>query len=130
MVHFPPNEGPPKQTEVGFLTLFEHYGYVQVGSHMKKPKSPVWVVCSESHYSVFFAPGGMPGDGEDWAPFDLHYYDELAAQDVVIRMTVTPGGGVQQESKRDEEMTPPLNHCIRTKWRNASIDWNGAEELL
>ena len=32
----------------------------------------VWVVCSESHYSVFFAPGGMPGAGDDWEAFDLY----------------------------------------------------------
>lgn len=38
------------------LTLFENYGNVQCGAHFKEPRLPVWVVCSESHYSVLFGP--------------------------------------------------------------------------
>lgn len=26
-----------------------------MGNHLKTPESPVWVVCSESHYSVLFS---------------------------------------------------------------------------
>lgn len=44
--------GVEKRARVGLLTLFEWYRYVTVGHHMKSPQSPVWVVCSESHFSV------------------------------------------------------------------------------
>ena len=39
--------GTPQQGEVGFLTLFEKYEYVEVGPFLKNPKWPIWVVCSE-----------------------------------------------------------------------------------
>lgn len=41
--------------EVGFLSLFESYNYIEVGSFLKEPRYPIWVVCSESHYSVLFS---------------------------------------------------------------------------
>ena len=47
--------GVNSRSDVGFLTLFEHYGYMAVGEHFKQPAAPVWVVCSESHYSTLFA---------------------------------------------------------------------------
>eukprot|EP00960_Hanusia_phi_P076173 768524-Hanusia_phi.AAC.6 len=43
------------KTEIGFFSLFEHYRSIEVGSLLKNPKYPVWVVCSESHFSVFFS---------------------------------------------------------------------------
>jgi len=47
--------GIDKQSEIGFLTLFEAYGYFNVGSFLKNPKLPIWIVCSESHYSILFS---------------------------------------------------------------------------
>ena len=47
--------GVPSRTQVGFLTLLEHLNYTQVGEHMKRPEYPIWVVGSESHYTVLFA---------------------------------------------------------------------------
>ena len=35
--------------EIGFLTLFEHYKSIEVGSFFKNPRYPVWVVCSERY---------------------------------------------------------------------------------
>ncbi|KAI4339697.1 hypothetical protein MLD38_024609 [Melastoma candidum] len=42
--------------EVGFLTLLESLNFCKVGQHLKCPKWPIWVVGSESHYTVLFAP--------------------------------------------------------------------------
>ena len=47
--------GIPERSDIGMLTLFEHYGHVRVGSNLKLPQTPVWVLCSESHYSVLFS---------------------------------------------------------------------------
>eukprot|EP00903_Cladosiphon_okamuranus_P016847 g15536.t1 len=47
--------GVPERARVGFLTLFEAYKHVEVGDRLKTPETPVWVVCSESHYSVLFS---------------------------------------------------------------------------
>ncbi|CAL1412294.1 unnamed protein product [Linum trigynum] len=41
--------------EVGFLTLLESLNFCKVGHHLKTPKWPIWVIGSESHYTVLFA---------------------------------------------------------------------------
>ena len=45
-------KGAHKQSAVGFLSLFEHYDIIRVGSFFKDPQFPIWVICSESHYTV------------------------------------------------------------------------------
>lgn len=48
-------KGIPTTVEVGFLTLLESLNFCKVGQHLKCPKWPIWVVGSESHYTVLFA---------------------------------------------------------------------------
>ena len=123
---------------VGMLTLFEHYGHVRVGRRFKEPEYPVWVLCSESHYSVLFtldrdATTAVAGRR------DFFYYDELGKQEELYRLTVdcvAGAGGPDEEDTRgaveqkDGDLTPPIEHVIRTRWKGAAIDWNGAEALL
>ena len=46
--------GVEVRPRVGFLSLLEHYNYVKVGDFLKCPRLPVWLVGSESHYTVLF----------------------------------------------------------------------------
>ena len=46
---------------VGYLTYLEAMRYVQVGSHFKKPLLPIWVIGSESHYTVLCAHAHIAG---------------------------------------------------------------------
>ncbi|XP_010534039.1 PREDICTED: ubiquitin carboxyl-terminal hydrolase FAM188A-like [Tarenaya hassleriana] len=48
-------KGISKTVEVGFLTLLESLNFCKVGQNLKCPKWPIWVVGSESHYTVLFA---------------------------------------------------------------------------
>ena len=48
-------KGIPSSVEVGFLTLLEALNLCKVGQYLKRPKWPIWVVGSESHYTVLFA---------------------------------------------------------------------------
>eukprot|EP00262_Sarcandra_glabra_P005253 TRINITY_DN1665_c0_g1_i1.p1 TRINITY_DN1665_c0_g1~~TRINITY_DN1665_c0_g1_i1.p1 ORF type:complete len:601 (+),score=92.34 TRINITY_DN1665_c0_g1_i1:291-2093(+) len=48
-------KGIPSSVEVGFLTLLESLNFCKVGQLLKCPKWPIWVVGSESHYTVLFA---------------------------------------------------------------------------
>ena len=48
-------KGIQKRSEIGFLTFYEHYGHFEVGEYLKKPILPIWIVCSESHYSILFS---------------------------------------------------------------------------
>jgi len=48
-------KGVNKNSDVGFLSFFEAFGYFTVGENLKTPKVPIWIVCSESHYTVMFS---------------------------------------------------------------------------
>lgn len=81
--------GIHKRSEIGLLSLFEHYGSCKVGSHLKSPEFPMWVVCSESHYSVVFARDRqIARDDTPQDQFDVYYYDGLSLQDDEIRLTI------------------------------------------
>ena len=53
--------GVVARQSVGYLTFLEALRYVRVGSFYKAPLLPVWVVGSESHYSVLCADAHVPG---------------------------------------------------------------------
>ncbi|CAM9718851.1 unnamed protein product [Ectocarpus fasciculatus] len=189
--------GVSERGRVGFLTLFEAYKHVEVGDCLKNPETPIWVVCSESHYSVLFgvdsaivsppqpttatredsrrllvggtggatakcAPadtsgqgkggptsgdgsGGRKNHGADLAllpqdhmeAFDLEYYDGLGRQDETIRLTVDQrhdgGDGAPPpttDSEENDALIPPLDLVIRTRWPEATVDWNGTDPIL
>lgn len=140
--------GVPRRGLVGFLTLQEAYGYYEVGDYYKSPQVPVWVVYSESHYSVLFSTEARLLDGERKAPcgveecvsqaagtsqaFDLYYWDMLANQDETIRMTVTPSQKDDELPDIDDKysLIPPLDLVIRTKWPGHVVNWNGTDAIL
>ncbi|XP_075444073.1 putative ubiquitin carboxyl-terminal hydrolase MINDY-4 isoform X2 [Ascaphus truei] len=121
--------GITQRSDTGFLSLFEHYSVCQVGSYLKTPKYPIWVICSESHFSVLFCVRKeLMSDWKIERRFDLYYYDGLANQQEEIRLTIdTTGSNVEDE---DNDLIPPLEYCIRTKWKGAFVDWNGTEPIL
>ncbi|XP_015444983.1 probable ubiquitin carboxyl-terminal hydrolase MINDY-4 isoform X2 [Pteropus alecto] len=148
-------KGIAARSDVGFLSLFEHYNVCQlprasakkhhklgglkqqklivrqfwstgwfsqpkskikVGCFLKTPRFPIWVVCSESHFSVLFSL--QPELLRDWRTerlFDLYYYDGLANQQEQIRLTVDTTQTVPEDGGSD--LIPPLELCIRTKTR-------------
>ena len=114
------------QTDCGLLSLFEHYGYIEVGAALKSPRYPIWLICSESHYTVLFATSTRQISTRS---FELFYYDELIQQQEEIRLTVDLTHA--EDALRSKDLEPPLNDCIRTKWGKAArIDWNGTEPIL
>ncbi|KAJ3280646.1 hypothetical protein HDU76_009120, partial [Blyttiomyces sp. JEL0837] len=149
-------KGIKKTSQFGYLTLFEHYGSMKVGEYMKNPNIPIFVICSESHFTVLFSTDRdlllktSRGPPQPIESFDLFYYDGLAGQDSEIRLTVTVnpgmskpigaasgggGGGGRRGLKasansNETDLTPPLELVIRTRWPGCSVDWNGTEPLL
>ncbi|XP_040287293.1 probable ubiquitin carboxyl-terminal hydrolase MINDY-4 [Bufo bufo] len=121
--------GIPCRSDIGLLSLFEHYNVCQVGSYLKTPKYPIWVVCSESHFSVLFClKKELTSDWKAERRFDLFCYDGLANQQEEIRLTVDTSGTYIED--KDNDLIPPLEYCIRTKWRGAVVDWNGTDPIL
>ncbi|CAL7933865.1 unnamed protein product [Xylocopa violacea] len=47
--------GIDKQNSIGFLALLEHLCYCEVGTFLKSPSHPIWVLGSETHLSVLFS---------------------------------------------------------------------------
>ncbi|KAG2484736.1 hypothetical protein HYH03_016483 [Edaphochlamys debaryana] len=131
-------KGISRKSKMGLLTLFEWYKYVEVGPTLKNPPLPVWVVCSESHFTVLFAQDGRALKGA--LPFDLFYYDELANQESLIKLSVSkcPKGGwtarcgstVGDRGKCEGLNIPPLECVIETRWPGVKVDWNGDEPIL
>ncbi|XP_060638631.2 probable ubiquitin carboxyl-terminal hydrolase MINDY-4 [Anolis sagrei] len=117
------------RSDVGLLSLFEHYDVCQVGCYLKTPKFPIWLVCSESHFSVLFClRKDLLGDWRTERRFDLYYYDGLANQQEEICLTIDTSQPYVEDKEND--LVPPLEHCIRTKWKGAVVDWNGTEPIL
>ena len=65
-----PMKGILSRSDVGHLLLTEalNPGFIEVGSNYKHPRHPIYVVCSESHYSILFSldiavsdPANFPG---------------------------------------------------------------------
>ncbi|XP_030228066.1 probable ubiquitin carboxyl-terminal hydrolase MINDY-4 isoform X2 [Gadus morhua] len=128
-------KGVTQRCHIGLLSLFEHHNICQVGSHLKTPLFPIWVVCSESHFSTLFGLQrelATNQDGRSRGPreFDLYYYDGLANQQQEIRLSVSVGLRAAFQEDNDPELTPPLEQCIRTKWKDAIVRWNDTEPIL
>jgi ubiquitin carboxyl-terminal hydrolase MINDY-3/4 len=94
---------------------------------MKNPTKPIYVICSESHYTVLFSLGMIPLHAKR---FDFYYYDGLANQASEIRLSIDLGSTTEKTKYKTGDLVPPLELCIRTKWPNAVVDWNGTEPLL
>lgn len=125
-------KGIDQRQTIGMLSLFDHYRSTEVGSYLKTPKSPIWVICSESHYSVLFSTNkALINDWKAERLFDLLYYDGLSNQLDEIRLSViTTEKGYVPPEKESEELVPPLELCIRTKWKDARVEWNNTTPIL
>ncbi|XP_053481930.1 probable ubiquitin carboxyl-terminal hydrolase MINDY-4 isoform X2 [Ictalurus furcatus] len=126
-------KGIKERCDFGLLSLYEHYNICKVGSYLKNPRFPIWVVCSESHFSVLFSPcEDLTSSRRSPREFDLHYYDGLANQQEPVRLTVYPDSAVKMADAEDvdSDLTPPLELCIRTRWTDAAVSWNDSEPIL
>jgi hypothetical protein len=123
--------GLEAQAPVGLLCLAESFGHCQVGDWYKRPAWPVWLCCMESHYSVLFSPSGAPPPdkgAEGSALFRLVYYDQLGHMDEHILLTVHPGE--HAEAGAPQDLVPPLDETLRTRWPAARVDWGCTDPLL
>jgi len=139
-------QGAPRRASVGFLSLFEAYKCIEVGQRLKSPLSPVWIVCAESHYTVLFSADMSVDPRDDTCAVELYYFDQLGRQSERIKLTVRPSSfpaidGALDDSadaasdsvpqrRENEASESMIDKCIRTKWTNAGVDWNGTDVIL
>jgi hypothetical protein len=71
-------------------------------------------------------------EAEQRQPFDMLYFDGLGRQDMLVRLTISPGkgGAAPAKSGRLLDNPPPLEMVIATLWPGAKVDWNASEVLL
>ncbi|EGD82421.1 hypothetical protein PTSG_11961 [Salpingoeca rosetta] len=120
-------KGIRKQSDIGLLSLFEHYGSCEVGLNFKSPTAPIWIIYAESHFTVLFSRSKALAYSSPSAPFDICYYDQLAGLEQHYNIQIDPSANVPRPD--DKEVLPPLEHCIRTKWKGAAVDWRDCEPL-
>ncbi|CAE8644598.1 unnamed protein product, partial [Polarella glacialis] len=105
-------QGVPRRGNVGFLSLFEAFK------------------CIESHYTVLFSPDAGVDPQDANRAIELYYFDQLARQSDQIRLTVLPRQLPSHLSTGFEDGESMIDRCIRTKWKDASVDWNGSDVIL
>lgn len=62
-----------------------------MGDFYKNPRYPIYVVCSESHYTVLFAKAHVQRADASSAKdtrLEFYYYDQLGQQDEEIHLTI------------------------------------------
>ncbi|EGR33827.1 UPF0526 protein, putative [Ichthyophthirius multifiliis] len=133
--------GIDQKSQFGFLTIFEHLQYIEVGEYLKKPVFPIWVICKEYHYSVIFALDYRVCEIKNNGKFDIILYDELYNKDDRIIMTVSFKEQTEnnkrlfekkdQDDKQDEDLVPLIEQVMKTKWgKNMVLDWNDSIPIL
>ncbi|XP_022648380.1 probable ubiquitin carboxyl-terminal hydrolase MINDY-4 isoform X2 [Varroa destructor] len=111
-------KGVQQRSTCGLLSLVEAYGIIEVGSYLKCPIFPIWVLISENHYFVLFATSVAVLDCR--VPFELLVYDGLANSENATVIKVDPSR--TREDAADESSKNPVELCIRTKWKGALVD--------
>nr|XP_020742212.1 inactive ubiquitin carboxyl-terminal hydrolase MINDY-4B [Odocoileus virginianus texanus] len=104
----------------------------QVGSMLKTPKLPVWLCNINGTYSVLFSTNRqLLSDWRLERLFDLYFYNGQPAQNKPARLTVDTHSHHWERVQHEDEHSPgrrfsPLEMVIRSKWRDATINWNGS----
>ncbi|KAL7155695.1 hypothetical protein ABFS83_03G094000 [Erythranthe nasuta] len=74
-------KGISTNVKIGFLTLLESLNYCKVGQYLKNPCFPIWVVGSESHYTVLFAPDSKIQEQNELEEREAHIRRAFDAKD-------------------------------------------------
>ncbi|XP_024624805.1 inactive ubiquitin carboxyl-terminal hydrolase MINDY-4B [Neophocaena asiaeorientalis asiaeorientalis] len=140
-------KGKSQETLCGVLTRSD-VGYLQwhkdtseddrlsqVGSMLKTPKLPIWLCNINGNYSVLFSTDRqLLSDWKVERLFDLYFYSGQPAQNKPAHLTVDTHSHHWERVRHEDEHRPgrrfsPVEATIRTKWREATINWNGTVPL-
>ncbi|XP_060234330.1 inactive ubiquitin carboxyl-terminal hydrolase MINDY-4B [Meriones unguiculatus] len=103
----------------------------QVGSMLKTPTFPVWLCNINGNYSILFCTNRqLLSDWKMERVFDLHFYSGQPSQKKLVHLTIDTHShhweGEHYEDKRGSgRRFSSVEMVIRTKWRDATINWNG-----
>ncbi|XP_074158058.1 inactive ubiquitin carboxyl-terminal hydrolase MINDY-4B [Sminthopsis crassicaudata] len=120
------------RSDVGYLQWKKNNGeqqkLSQVGSMLKTPKFPIWLCSINGTYSVLFSDNKLLLS--DWKmehQFGLYFYTGHPFQKKAAYLTIDTHSHHWEEVQQNENCVPerPVEMVIRTKWKGASVKWNG-----
>lgn len=127
--------GIQKRSQIGFLSNEEAENPKQfsVGSMLKTPVFPIWLIFCNNHICVLFCKKRkLLSDWKLERRFDLYYYAgisryfNLLKEDMRLSIdTIQP----YYPDDYDYEFSSSLEETIRTKWQDCVINWNGSHRF-
>nr|XP_025722703.1 inactive ubiquitin carboxyl-terminal hydrolase MINDY-4B [Callorhinus ursinus] len=128
------------RSDVGYLQWYkdasEDDRLSQVGSMLKTPKLPIWLCNINGKPSVLFSTNRqLLSDWKAEHHFDLYLYSGHPLQNKPGHLTVDTHSHHWERNQHEDEHVPrrrfsPVEMAIRTKWREATINWNGTVPFL
>ncbi|XP_045359237.1 inactive ubiquitin carboxyl-terminal hydrolase MINDY-4B [Leopardus geoffroyi] len=103
----------------------------QVGSRLKTPKLPIWLCNINGNSSVLFSTNRqLLSDWKGERRFDLYFYGGQPPQKKPVQLTVDTHSHHWERNQPGDghgagRRFSPVEMLIRTKWREATINWNG-----
>ncbi|XP_028738006.1 inactive ubiquitin carboxyl-terminal hydrolase MINDY-4B [Peromyscus leucopus] len=123
------------RSDVGYLQwgkdASEGDRLLQVGSMLKTPTFPIWLCNISGNYSILFCTNRqLLSDWKMERVFDLHFYSGQPSQKKPVRLTIdTHSHHWEGEHREDKHGSgrrfSPVEMAVRTKWREATVNWNG-----
>ncbi|XP_029425270.1 inactive ubiquitin carboxyl-terminal hydrolase MINDY-4B [Nannospalax galili] len=123
------------RSEVGYLqwskVASEGVQLSQVGSMLKTPRFPVWLCNINGNYSILFCTNRqLLSDWKMERLFDLHFHSGQPSQKRPVHLTVDTHSHHWEGDHHEDKHGPgrqfsPVEMAIRTKWRDATVKWNG-----
>ncbi|XP_045758090.1 inactive ubiquitin carboxyl-terminal hydrolase MINDY-4B [Mirounga angustirostris] len=128
------------RSDVGYLQWYkdasEDDRLSQVGSMLKTPKLPIWLCNISGKPSVLFSTNRqLSSDWKAERRFALYLYSGRPPQNTPVHLTVDTHSHHWERNQHEDEHVPrrrfsPVEMAIRTKWREATINWNGTVPFL
>ncbi|CAH6779093.1 Mindy4b-ps [Phodopus roborovskii] len=128
------------RSDVGYLqwgkNTSERDRLSQVGSMLKTPTFPIWLCNINGNYSILFcANRQLLSDWKMERVFDLHFYSGHPSQKKPVHLTIDTHShhweGDHHEDKHGSgRRFSPVEMAIRTKWREATVNWNGTSPFF
>uniref|UniRef100_A0A2K6P586 MINDY family member 4B n=1 Tax=Rhinopithecus roxellana TaxID=61622 RepID=A0A2K6P586_RHIRO len=123
------------RSDVGYLQwgkdALEDDRLSQVGSMLKTPKLPIWLCNINGNYSILFCTNRqLLSDWKMERLFDLYFYSGQPSQKKLVHLIIDTHSHHWERDQQEEKHGPrrrfsPVEMAIRTKWSEATINWNG-----
>ncbi|KAK7809768.1 hypothetical protein U0070_002557 [Myodes glareolus] len=128
------------RSDVGYLQwgkdTSEDNRLSQVGSMLKTPTFPIWLCNLNGNYGVLFCTNRqLLSDWKMECVFDLHFYSGQPSQKKPMHLTIDTHSHHWEGERREDKhgsgrRFSPVEMAIRTKWREATVSWNGASPFF